>query len=142
MNKHLYLLLLFLPALCFAQQSETKLKTIRGFVFENTYLADTLVPATILSIKIKGTDRSTTIDEDGKFEIEAQEGELLVIKGSNETREILITDKNCYKIDLQINLTDDYLFTKKDIRRTKRYFRKLKSRIQNNIKNDFYDCND
>lgn len=118
-------------------------KVIKGFVFENIYLANTSVPAFYAEIKVKGTERISHTDIDGKFEIEVKEGEILVIKGSSQgTNEILVTNNNCYEIYLSNNLTDDYIFTKKERRVRKAEIRKIRKRYQKKLKNGFYDCSE
>lgn len=118
-------------------------KVIKGFVFENIYLANTSVPAFYAEIKVKGTERISHTDIDGKFEIEVKEGEILVIKGSfQDTKEILVTNNNCYEIYLSNNLTDDYIFTKKERRVRKAEIKKIRKRYQKKLKNGFYDCSE
>lgn len=118
-------------------------KVIKGFVFENIYLANTSVPAFYAEIKVKGTERISHTDIDGKFEIEVKEGEILVIKGSSQdTKEILVTNNNCYEIYLSNNLTDDYIFTKKERRVRKAEIKKIRKRYQKKLKNGFYDCSE
>ena len=118
-------------------------KLIKGFVFENIYLADKPLPAFYAEIKVKGTERISHTDIDGKFEIEVKEGEILVIKGTSQgIKEILVTNNNCYEIYLSNNLTDDYIFTKKETRRRKAEIRKIEKRYQKKLKNGFYDCSE
>lgn len=116
-------------------------KTIKGFVFENIYLADKPLPTFYAEIKVKNTERKSHTNIDGKFEIEVKEGEIIVIKGNSQaTKEMLVTNNNCYEIYLSNNLTDDYIFTKKESRVRKAEIRKIIKRYQKKLKDGFYDC--
>ncbi|MBN1951012.1 MAG: TonB-dependent receptor [Bacteroidales bacterium] len=94
----LFMLLLFSQGLL-AQEGE---RTIRGTVeFEGT--GETVPGANVL---IKGTTRGTITDLEGKFEIKASSGEVMVIKflGYAE-QEIKIGTENSYSISLKEDLT-------------------------------------
>lgn len=113
-------------------KSVKKTKTIRGFVFE-----DYMIPAQ-MEVSIKGTDIKTQTDADGKFTIEANEGDVLIISAFGErTIEIIITEKNCYTCSL---FRDTGL-----IYRTKKGHRernKMRRKAIRKFKQGFYDCND
>lgn len=140
MKQLLYISFLLFAVFSFGQDIKTK--TIKGFVFENIYLADKPIPAFYAEIKVKGTERISHTNIDGKFEIEVKEGEILVIKGIQDIKEILVTNNNCYEIYLSNNLTDDYIFTKKETRSRKAEIRKIEKRYQKKLKNGFYDCSE
>lgn len=124
------------------KNSDNKLKKIRGFVFDNSYFINTQIPAVEIEVKIIGTDRKTKTDNDGKFEIEAKIGEEMFIKGlGTKTKEILIDDSNCYKINLDTNILDDLMaISKKDARKLKRKLLKIQQNVKRKIAEGFYDC--
>jgi len=113
-------------------KSVKKTKTIRGFVFE-----DYMIPAQ-MKVSIKGTNIKTQTDADGKFTIEADEGDILIISAFGErTIEIIITEKNCYTCSL-FRDTGLVYYTKKGIRERN----KIRSRTKRKYKQGFYDCKD
>ncbi|WP_123912137.1 hypothetical protein [Flavobacterium sp. AJR] len=145
MKKVICLLLCHLTLLSFGQEAAPKNKLIRGFVFDNSEYASIPLPAVEVPIEIIGTDRKTKTDDDGKFEIEAKEADVLIIQGDFiKTRKILITDKNCYEINLG-TVTGTYSISfqsKKAARQSNRFYRKLVKKLLEKIKSGFYDCVD
>jgi hypothetical protein len=145
MKKNICILFCHLTLLSFGQEAVTKSKLIRGFVFDNSYFSNIPLPVTEAPIEIIGTERKTTTDDDGKFEIEAREGEILIINGPFiKTQKILITDKNCYEINLGTVLIDYPISfqSKKDARKNRRYYRKHVKKLKEKIEKGFYDCSD
>ncbi|WP_136669332.1 carboxypeptidase-like regulatory domain-containing protein [Flavobacterium sp. H122] len=115
-------------------------KKIRGVIFGDD------LPIPFAEIQIKGTDKKTMSNDDGKFEIIASENQVLNIDfiGFN-SKEIIITDKNCYKIFLTKKLVVDYpIFysSKREKRKILRNERKNKRNIKRKIKKGFYNCLD
>lgn len=145
MKKIIYLFFCHLAILSFGQNTEAKNKLIRGFVFDNSEYASIPLPVVEVPIEIIGTERKTKTDDDGKFEIEAKEGDVLIIQGDFlKTQKILITDKNCYEINLG-TVTGTYLIyfqSKKAARQNSRYYRKLVKKILKKMESGFYDCLD
>jgi hypothetical protein len=134
-----------LALLSFGQQSAPKSKLIRGFVFDNSYYASIPLPAVEIPIEIIGMERKTKTDNDGKFEIEAKEGDVLIIHDAFiKTQKILITDKNCYEINLGtvIESYPIYFQSKKVARQNSRYYRKLVKKVMKKIESGFYNCLD
>ncbi|WP_411812220.1 carboxypeptidase-like regulatory domain-containing protein [Chryseobacterium scophthalmum] len=110
MKKIVYILFLLSSFLSFGQESKKDKKAIRGFVFDDPYFINTPLPLVEADITIIGTERKTTTDADGRFEIEAAEGEKLLISGLGiKTTEILIESNNCYKVILQSNIFDVFI---------------------------------
>lgn len=110
MKELIYILFLLSSFLSFAQESKKDKKAIRGFVFDDPYFINTPLPLVEADITIIGTKRKTTTDADGRFEIEAAEGEKLLISGLGiKTTEILIESNNCYKVILQSNIFDVFI---------------------------------
>ena len=87
--------ILFLFTICsFGQGAIKNPKTIRGFVFD--YRG---IPAGDAAISIRNCLK-TVADKDGKFVIDAKEGEVLNISCNGWQSEVVITDKNCYTVHL------------------------------------------
>lgn len=142
MKKIVYILFLLSSFLSFGQEWKNNKKAIRGFVFDKPYFINTPLPLVEANITIKGTERKTTTDADGRFEIEAAEGEKLLISGLGiRTTEILIESNNCYKVILQSNIFDVFI-PKKIARKNKRQERKIERKVKRKIKKGFYDCLD
>ncbi|WP_310380862.1 hypothetical protein [Flavobacterium sp.] len=122
------------------KKEEIKFKKIKGFILDNSQYTKTKVPVVGVNIEIKGTERKTFTDKDGKFEIEVNVGEKLVISGFRIPRkiEILVTTKDCYKVDLDTVLFDTYIsgFSRKYVKQQKKIERKMILKI----KEGFYDC--
>ncbi|SHJ20843.1 carboxypeptidase-like regulatory domain-containing protein [Flavobacterium terrae] len=115
-------------------------KKIRGVIFGDD------LPIPFAEIQIKGTDKKTITNEDGKFEIISTENQILTISFIGfKTEEIIITDKNCYRIYLTKNLFVDYPIiyeSKSHKRKIIRNSRKNKRNIKRKIEKGFYDCLD
>ncbi|MEG1666659.1 carboxypeptidase-like regulatory domain-containing protein [Chryseobacterium sp.] len=142
MKELIYILFSLSSFLSFGQESKNNKKAIRGFVFDKPYFISTPLPLVEADITIKGTERKTTTDADGRFEIEAAEGEKLLISGLGiTTTEILIESNNCYKVILNSNIFDVFV-PKKIARKNKRQERKIKRKVKRKIKKGFYDCLD
>lgn len=112
--------------------SKKDTKIIRGFVFE-----EHMIPAQ-MEVSLKGTNVKTQTDGDGKFTIEAKEGDIILISSFGErTIEITVTEKNCYEA---------YLFRDTGlIYRTKKGYKERNKTRQKTIrkfKQGFYNCND
>lgn len=136
MKQILFISFFFISLLSFAQQEDTSIKKIRGFVFQNN------MPDTLSEIRIKGIDKKVITDRDGKFEIEASENQILVVSALGfDSKEITITDKNCYKIYLFS--TSDYPLFFGSEKAKRMYFkakRKMERNLKRKIKNGVYDC--
>lgn len=145
MKKNICILVCHLALLSFGQESAPKSKLIRGFVFDNSEYASIPLPVVEVPIEIIGTERKTKTDDDGKFEIEATEGDVLIIQGDFlKTQKVLITDKNCYEINLG-TVTGTYMISfqsKKSARQSSRFYRKLVKKLLEKIESGFYDCRD
>jgi hypothetical protein len=103
------------------------------------------LPVAEADIEVIGTERKTKTDNDGKFEIEVKEGEeLAVILMFSKTQKILITDKNCYEINLNTTLIDYPMFfeSKRARRVNTRYYRKIVKKLIKKMETGFYDCLD
>lgn len=145
MKKIICIFFCHLTILSFGQDAETKNKLIRGFVFDNSEYASIPLPAAEVPIEIIGTERKTKTDDDGKFEIEAKEGDLLIIQGDFiKTQKVLITDKNCYEINLGTVTGTGLIYfqSKKAARQNNRFYRKLVKNLMKKIESGFYDCLD
>ena len=145
MKKNICILFCHLALLSFGQESAPKNKLIRGFVFDNSYYASIPLPAVEVPIEIIGMGRKTKTDNDGKFEIEAKEGDVLIIQGDFiKIRKVLITDKNCYEINLG-TVIDTYPISfqsKKAARQSRRFYHKLVKKLLEKIESGFYNCLD
>lgn len=131
--------------LSFVQNIEAKNKLIRGFIFDNSEYASIPLPAVEVPIEIIGTERKTKTDDNGKFEIEAKEGDVLIIQGLFiKTQKILITDKNCYEINLGTVTGTGLIYhqSKKAARQTTRFYNKLVKKLLKKMESGFYDCID
>lgn len=119
-------------------------KVIKGFVFENAPFINTQIPVIEADILINGSERRTKTDNDGRFEIEVIEGDELIIDGLGiETKTIIITDKNCYKIYLNNNIVDyPFMYPGKELRKYKRQLRKIEKEVKRKEDNGFYNCYD
>lgn len=114
------------------KKTEIKTKKIRGFVFE-----DYMIPAQ-MEVGIKGTDIKTQTDADGKFTMEANEGDVLLISAFGErTIEITITEKNCYQTYLYRDT--GLIYSTKKVHRERN---KTRRKAIRKSKQGFYDCND
>ena len=145
MKKNICILFCHLALLSFGQESAPKSKLIRGFVFDNSYYASIPLPAVEVPIEIIGTERKTKTDDDGKFEIEATEGDVLIIQGDFiKTQKVLITDKNCYEINLGTVTGTGLIYfqSKKAARQSSRFYRKLVKKLLEKIESGFDDCRD
>ncbi|MFN7100874.1 MAG: hypothetical protein ACK4M4_10920, partial [Flavobacterium sp.] len=119
---------------------DIKFKNIRGFILSNAEYSRTNVPIVEATIEVKGTERKTFSDQDGKFEIQANKGEILVIKVLfKEDKEILVTDKECYKVDFSSNLFEPLMGGRWG-RKYKRQLRKIERSMERKIKEGFYNC--
>ncbi|WP_422079851.1 carboxypeptidase-like regulatory domain-containing protein [Ulvibacterium sp.] len=117
--KHLFPALLFL---LFSQvYSQETLRTIRGLV------SDGQEPIKDVNISIKDTDRLTTTDASGKYEISAHEGETLVYSYvGKKTLEILVEDVTTFlnvTLKDEVQELDEVVVTKKKYRRTQNELR-------------------
>jgi len=144
MKKIIFISLCHLTLLSFGQQKVAENRLIRGFVFDNSYFSSIPLPVDGAPIEIIGTGRKTTAD-DCKFEIQAKEGDTLIISGQFiKTKKVLITDKNCYEINLDTVILDDLMSfpSKKAARQNSRYYRKLVKKVREKIDSGFYNCFD
>ena len=133
---------LFISAICFSQLPHNDTKIIRGFLVDNAEYTRTKVPVAEAKIEVKGTERKTFSDQDGKFKIEADKGDKLIVSGLGiKTVEILVTDKECYAVDLNSNLFEP-LMDGKTGRKYRRQQRKVERRMERKINEGFYDCPD
>lgn len=131
---------LFISVISFGQLPDTNTKTIRGFVLDNAEYTRTKVPIAEAKIEVKGTERKTFSDQDGKFIIEANKGDQLIVSGLGfKTIEILVTNKKCYTIDLNSNLFEPLMGGKLG-RKYRRQQRKVERSMEQKIKEGFYDC--
>ncbi len=124
------------------KKTEINIRKITGFLLDNSQYIKTKVPLVGTEIEVQGTIRKTLTDEDGKFEIEVVKGEKLIVSGLGIKRKItiLITDRNCYRIDL-----DTVIFEESLISPPEEYLeeqRELEQKMLNKIKEGFYDCKD
>lgn len=88
--RFLVLLFAMFPIISFAQA-----RNITGTV------QDAAGPVPSANVVIKGTNRSTQTDLDGKFSIEASNGEVLVISFVGmETKEVTVTNESNYSVTL------------------------------------------
>lgn len=119
-------------------------KVIKGFVFDNAPFINTQIPVIEADILVNGSERRTKTDNDGRFEIEVIEGDELIIDGLGiETKTIIITDKNCYKIYLNNNIVDyPFMYPGKEVRKYKRQLRKIEKEVKRKENNGFYNCYD
>ncbi len=131
--------------LSFGQQPVAKNRLIHGFIFDNSYFSSIPLPVSEVPIEIIGTKIKIVTDNDGKFEVEAKEGDTLMISGPFiKTKKILITNKNCYKINLDTVILDNLIHfqSKKAARQNSRYYRKLVKKVKEKNEHGFYDCLD
>ncbi len=145
MKKIICIFFCHLTILSFGQNAEAKNKLIRGFIFDNSEYASIPLPAAEVPIEIIGTERKTKTDDDGKFEIEAKEGDVLIIQGDFiKTQKVLITDKNCYEINLGTVTGTGLIYfqSKKVARQNRRFYRKLVKKLMKKIESGYYDCLD
>jgi len=131
---------LFFSVISFGQLPYNSTKTIRGFLLDNAEYTRTKAPVVEAKIEVKGTERKTFSDQDGKFKIEATKGDKLIVSGLGiKTIEILVTDKECYAVDLNSNLFEP-LMDGKSGRKYRRQQRKVERSMERKIKEGFYDC--
>ncbi|MBN9285464.1 MULTISPECIES: carboxypeptidase-like regulatory domain-containing protein [unclassified Flavobacterium] len=135
---------LIISTFSFGQLPDSNSKKIIGFVFENSIYVYTLIPVVEADIIIEGTERKTKTDTDGKFEIEAKEGEKLIVTGLGiRTKELLIETKNCYKITLDTDLEDYPIsITRRIARINAKKARKIEQTVKRKTQEGFYDCLD
>lgn len=128
----------------YVDKTDANTKIIRGFVFDNSYFTNIPIPVIQANIEVKGTERKTMTDTDGKFEIEVTLGDKLIISGLGiKTQTIIITNINCYKIYLNKNLLDYPLIMSRRVARiNKRYYQKIEREVTDKLKKGFYDCMD
>ena len=139
-KKIIILSFLFISVISFGQMPNHNTKIIRGFILDNAEYTRTKVPVAEAKIEVKGTERNTFSDQDGKFEIEAKKGDKLIVSGLGiETIEILVTDKECYSIDLNSHLFEP-LMDGRSGRKYRRQQRKVERNMERKIKEGFYDC--
>lgn len=123
------------------ERNDTNIKKIRGFVFDNSYYTNIPLPYTGATIEVKGTNKKTISDIDGKFEIEAKIGDELIVSGIfTKIKIISVTDKNCYKINLDTTILDCVMIPLG--RKAGRQFRKYERKLKDKIERCFYDCSD
>lgn len=140
MKQILYILFFLSSILSFGQKSLTNNKLIRGFILDNAEYTRTKVPINKATIEIKGTERKTFSDQDGKFVIEANEGDELIVSGLGiKTMKIVVTNKECYTIDLNSNLSEPLIGGKWG-RKYRRQQRKIERKMERKMKEGFYDC--
>lgn len=142
MKQILYISIFLFSVLSFGQEITIKNKRIRGFIFEDISYVKTQIPVFEADILIKETERKTKTDKDGNFQIEAKEGDELIIRVLGyKDQIILITDKNCYNIYLS-KIDFDVWQSRKTFRKNSRYYRKIEKEVLRNRKNGNYDCTD
>ncbi len=130
----------FISAISFGQLPNNTTKTIRGFILDNAEYTRTKVPVAEAKIEVKGSERNTFSDQDGKFKIEANKGDTLIISRLGiETLEILVTDEVCYTIDLNRNLFEPLMGGRWG-RKYRRQQRRVEKSMERKIKEGFYDC--
>lgn len=130
----------FISTISFGQLPNNSTKIITGFILDNAEYTRTKVPVVEAKIEVKGTERNIFSDQDGKFKIEAKEGDKLIVSGLGiETIEILVTDKECYTIDLNRNLFEP-LMGGRFGRKYRRQQRKVEQSVERKMKEGFYDC--
>ena len=116
-----YLLTIF--ASCSSQKTAvvTKTKIITGFVFDESDKQP--LPGTNIKVKASKTKKATT-DFDGKFEIELNEGDILIIEFIGfQNKEVSITTQNNYEIFLDVYKKVCKKCDRKKNREIKRYVR-------------------
>jgi hypothetical protein len=130
----------FISVISFGQLPNDSTKIIRGFILDNAEYTRTKVPVVQAKIEVKRTERNTFSDQDGKFKIEAIKGDKLIVSGLGiKTIEILVTDKECYAIDLNRNLFEPLMAGRLG-RKYRRQQRKVEQSMERKIKEGFYDC--
>ncbi len=130
----------FISALSFGQSPDNTAKTIKGFVLDNAEYTKTKVPVAEAKVEVKGTGRKTFSDQDGKFMLEANKGDTLVVSGLEiKTIEILVTDSECYAVDSNRNLFEP-LMAGRAARKYRRQQQKAARRMERKIKEGLYDC--
>ncbi len=130
----------FISVVSFSQLPNNNTKIIRGFILDNAEYTRTKVPVVEAKIEVKGTERNTFSDQDGKFKIEANKGDTLIVSRLGiETTEILVTDEECYAIDLNRNLFEPLMGGRYG-RKYRRQQRKVEKSMERKIKEGFYDC--
>lgn len=93
---------------CFAQN------TIRGLITDG----DEALPW--VNVYVKNSKIGTTTDDFGRFVIEAQKGDIMMISHIGfETKEILITDQKTLTVDLEWNVLDEVVIVAQNIERVK-----------------------
>jgi hypothetical protein len=131
---------LFISTISFGQLQKNTTKIIKGFILDNSEYTRTKVPVVEAKIQLKGSERNTFSDQDGKFKMEANKGDTLIVSRLGiETIEILITDEECYAIDLNRRLFEP-LMGGRNGRKYKRQQRKVEKSMERKIKDGFYDC--
>lgn len=98
---------LLLGALClqfsvYAWGSDVRQKTVTGVVRDTTFN-----PLEGVSVMIQGTSRGTSTDSEGRFQIEASNGEMLVFRNVGyETLELIVTDERQMDVVLSLASSD------------------------------------
>lgn len=103
MKKHLFLALslVCINVSLFASDFISIRKTITGIVYEQG-TTESLIGASVI---IQGTDNGTTTDLTGKFSLDANEGDVLIISYTGfTTQEVIIDEKSSYEIYLSSGL--------------------------------------
>lgn len=119
MKLKLYILfyLLSILASCSSQKkSKFNTKIVKGIIIDGSG------PLPGAYIQVKNTKRGTIADIDGKFETNINENEKLIISFIGfESKEVTITDKNYYEVNLEVAKP---FVSRKEQRRIKREIRK------------------
>ena len=111
------LFLLFALVQCKSQKNNitNNVKIVKGIVMDKSG------PFPGAEIKVKGTERKTNTDWDGNFEIEVNEGEILIVSFPGiQNIEVLIDTKDFYKVNVLPYVPPK---TRKMIRWEKKYAR-------------------
>jgi hypothetical protein len=116
-------LLFYVLSSCSSRKTSvvTKTKIITGFVFDESDKQP--LPGTNIKVKASKTKKATT-DFDGKFEIELNEGDILIIEFIGfQNKEVSITTQNNYEIFLDVYKKVCKKCDRKKNREIKRYVR-------------------
>lgn len=140
----IHLSFLIFSVLSFGQEINIKTKTIRGYIFENAPFINTPIPVIEACITIRGTDSKTETDRNGKFEIEAKDGDELIISVLGiKSHNIFVTVKNCYIINLNNAIVDyPFMYPGKALRKYKKHLRKIEREVLSNERKGIYKCLD
>lgn len=109
--------LLFILVACSSQKkAKFNTKIINGIIIDQN------VPIPGVHIQLKNTKKVIISDVDGKFETDVNENEKLIISFIGfESKEVTITDKNYYEVNLEVAKP---FVSRKERRRIKREIRK------------------